>query len=406
MVTKAYALLVLLLLAQGVRAQNIESSQNELDGLKKQIGKLESDLRAIKSKEKKTFEQLEGYSKKTYLLNRLISSLRTEEQEKASQISLCEEQLTALRIRLNFLRSYYASYITGVYKKLNTGKLSFLTDASSLNQAFIRLHYLKTFTERGSGDVRRILAAQSELDSLKGNLEIQKAEKSEVIQQKTKEEKALTQSLKEQKQLLDKIKKDKTALGRELSAKKEAEQQIRRMITRLIAKAKLRAKSRKHKDTAKHSSTAASKAIEENEDFSPAASAKAAKYKGSLHPPVKNGIIVHHAGQTRNEKLNTVTINYGVDIKAGGDRTVRCALDGEISAIDWLPGYGTVVIVTHPSQLRTVYGRLGTINVKEGEKVSSGSPLGSVNESLEGPLLHFEVWNNRVYQNPEQWLRR
>ena len=42
----------------------------------------------------------------------------------------------------------------------------------------------------------------------------------------------------------------------------------------------------------------------------------------------------------------------------------------------------------------------------EGDKISGGSPIGRVNESLEGNILHFEIWNERNYQNPELWLAR
>ena len=38
--------------------------------------------------------------------------------------------------------------------------------------------------------------------------------------------------------------------------------------------------------------------------------------KGRLNWPITGGHIVRHFGEDRNAKLNTVTLNYGVDIKA------------------------------------------------------------------------------------------
>ena len=80
--------------------------------------------------------------------------------------------------------------------------------------------------------------------------------------------------------------------------------------------------------------------------------------------------------------------------------------EGIVSAIDWVPGYGSVLIVTHRDEYRTVYGHVTDLKVREGDKVTPGKILGSVNESLEGKILHFEIWNERNYQNPEQWLAR
>jgi len=30
--------------------------------------------------------------------------------------------------------------------------------------------------------------------------------------------------------------------------------------------------------------------------------------------------------------------------------------------------------------------------------------IGQVNDTLEGSILHFEIWNERNYQNPQEWL--
>jgi murein hydrolase activator len=74
--------------------------------------------------------------------------------------------------------------------------------------------------------------------------------------------------------------------------------------------------------------------------------------------------------------------------------------------IDWLPGYGSVVIVTHKGDFRTVYSHLSEIYVREGDKVRLGSLIGKVGESLEGNVLHFEIWNSRNKQDPENWLAK
>ena len=128
--------------------------------------------------------------------------------------------------------------------------------------------------------------------------------------------------------------------------------------------------------------------------------------KGRLNWPVERGKIVKQFGENRNVKLNTVTLNYGIDIKTVSEEDVRAVADGVISAIDWIPGYGSVVIITHKGDFRTVYSHLSNIFVKEGDRVKLGTIIGKVGESLEGNILHFEIWNSRNKQNPEVWLAR
>jgi len=99
-------------------------------------------------------------------------------------------------------------------------------------------------------------------------------------------------------------------------------------------------------------------------------------------------------------------LNYGVDIKSSGDLSVKSVAGGVISAIDYIPGYGSVIIISHKEDYRTVYSHLSEIFVNEGDKVKAGSVIAKVGESLEGYILHFEIWNSRVNQNPEKWFAK
>jgi murein DD-endopeptidase MepM/ murein hydrolase activator NlpD len=116
--------------------------------------------------------------------------------------------------------------------------------------------------------------------------------------------------------------------------------------------------------------------------------------------------VVRKFGESLNPKLKTLTVNYGIDIRASGDMSVKCVAEGVVSAVEWLPGYGTVLIISHKGNYRTVYGHLSDVFVKEGDKVNTGGMIAKVGESLEGNILHFEVWNGRQNVNPEIWLRK
>jgi murein hydrolase activator len=131
-----------------------------------------------------------------------------------------------------------------------------------------------------------------------------------------------------------------------------------------------------------------------------------AKLKGNMIWPLYKGKIIRKFGENRNKTLNTITLNYGVDIKAYKDKNVLCVGEGVVAALDWLPGYGNVVIVSHKDGYRTVYSHLSEIFVSEGDKVKKSSVLALVDEGLDGYVLHFEIWKARDKQNPEHWLSK
>jgi len=122
--------------------------------------------------------------------------------------------------------------------------------------------------------------------------------------------------------------------------------------------------------------------------------------------PVRKGKVIKKFGKNRNRRLNTVTVNYGIDIKVFSDMNVKSVAEGVVSAIDWIPGYGSVVIVSHKGNYRTVYSHLDKIYVSEGDRINSNFGIGKVGESINGYILHFEIWKSRKNQNPEVWLAR
>ena len=56
----------------------------------------------------------------------------------------------------------------------------------------------------------------------------------------------------------------------------------------------------------------------------------------------------------------------------------------------------------------SIYAGLASINVRNGQEVSTGQTLGSVAPDDADPgrgLLHFELRNERTKLNPLQWVR-
>ena len=126
----------------------------------------------------------------------------------------------------------------------------------------------------------------------------------------------------------------------------------------------------------------------------------------SLSWPVSSRRIVQGYGEQRNQELGTVTMNLGVDIGASSGSAVTAAEAGTVASVSSLPGYGSIVIISHGGGLHTVYAELAGVSVSRGSKVKRGSVIGTSGQNPElGPIVHFEVWKGRARQNPLRWLR-
>lgn len=132
--------------------------------------------------------------------------------------------------------------------------------------------------------------------------------------------------------------------------------------------------------------------------------------KGKLPFPVSGSYtIVKRFGTQQHPTLPHVTINSsGIDLATANGAAVRCVFDGEVSAVFRPDGYNNVVVIRH-GRYMTVYANLGSISVSTGQKVKAGQTIGTVytdpaNDNRS--ILHFEIRNQRVKENPEHWLRR
>mgnify|MGYP000863696131 CR=1 FL=1 len=81
---------------------------------------------------------------------------------------------------------------------------------------------------------------------------------------------------------------------------------------------------------------------------------------------------------------------------------------GKVAHAEKLRGMGDVVIVSHGGNYYTVYAYLSDLNVKTGDAVVAGQPLGAAGyyPAAGGPGMYFELRFREKAINPEQWLSK
>lgn len=380
---------------------SIKQQNKQLQNIRADIATLEKELKSKTRRERVSLQSLEKINKQNLLLNKLINNLFTEEKQKEEAIGRIEHDIESIEKRISNLKEQYSRYIVWFYKNPGLSMWRFILNSESFNQALVRYQYLKYISKQNKITLDKLTANKNKLTGLVTNLEEERKEKEALANQKVKEQLALEKKEKERKELVSLLKKDKKMIADEINLKRRAEILIKNIIAALV-EAEREAKKRALESKVKTDKKIDPGKLPQSFDYSSFQSF--VQLRGSLGWPVKEGRIVRKFGENKNEKLNTVTLNYGIDIGVNASQNVFVVAEGVVSAIDWIPGYGSIVIVTHRDDFRTVYGHVTGISVKEGERIKAGTIIGRVSESLEGNILHFEIWNERNYQNPEIWL--
>lgn len=124
------------------------------------------------------------------------------------------------------------------------------------------------------------------------------------------------------------------------------------------------------------------------------------------NPTLYNNIISKY-GYRRNPFTGRgVEYHYGIDIKGKKGSSIKTTANGIVDFAGWYGGYGKCVIIKHKNNLKTLYGHLSEISVKEGEKIVCGQIIGKLGNTgrSSGPHLHYEVIKNEEKINPIEFL--
>lgn len=398
--------LVFILTFVFAQEKQIENKKQELERIKSELKQLQDELDAKSRKEKLTYDSYNNLNRQVYLLSKVISKLRSEEIKKQNQIEEIKNEIASIENEIKEIKRNYSGYVVSVYKYGKTSELESLIDAKSFNQAILRIKYLREFSNRRQSDLKRLNENKDKLLAANKLLNRELEEKRILKEEKEKEALALKSKLNDEKKLLSILRKDKKNISRKLNDRKKAEVQIKNLIAKLIDEAEKKKQLLASEENKKNEKNISLNYNEYDLDLSTNKFTSFSELKGKLSWPVSRGKILTKFGEQKNKKLNTVTISYGIDILARGDLSVNVVADGVVSALEWLPGFGTVIIVSHKGGYKSVYGHMAEVYVSEGDKLKAGGVIGKVGESLEGNILHFQIWNGRQSVNPEHWLKK
>jgi septal ring factor EnvC (AmiA/AmiB activator) len=390
--------------AKGATAQAIRLRQDELDRLRRDIDACEQRLQLSRRQERYTQERLEDYDRQTSLIRRLVSHLNAEVTSNQQDIGVAQAALREAETELARVQERYRRAIVAAYKQGRAHDTELLLSAASLNQMYLRARYLRAVTEQQRRYVEAIRERRSIVEARKSSLQATVQRQEQALSAKAREEQRLVVRTAEQKEVLVRVRNDKAEQQKELRRKQAAAAQIERLISDLIERERQRAlASRGGSGGKRRGAGAAGSADVSTLPGKPISQTAFGRLKGRLPWPVAQGAVVGNFGEQVNPRLNTVTISNGIDIKAAGGAAVRAVADGTVKIVNFIPGFGSVLIIDHNDGFFTVYAHIG-VRVSLGQRVKAGQTIGTVAEGLSGPIMHFQLWRQRAKQNPLSWL--
>lgn len=402
--------LVLLISVGDVHSQSKRTRaelEKEKADVQKRLREFDLILKQTADRKKNTLGELRAVNSQLDARMAYINTLNREVLLVTNEISQTEKKISALENDLNNLKEEYAQMIY-VSSKLNSGVtiMTFIFSSSTFKQFYMRLIYLKQYSDARKKQVAEIQRVNADLEKQRLALEDKRQEKQTVLNQEQIQKKQLDQLKSEQQGIVNTLTQKEEELKKDIAATKKQQEELNRLIRMVIEEEIRLAKADAEKADTKTTRTAPGSNIPLTPEGA-ALSSSFAGNKGQIPWPVARGFISGRYGTHPHPTLRGIMeTNDGIDIQTNANEPVRAVFQGTVTKITTVPGMGGTVIIRH-GDYYTMYSRLRTITVRSGEQVEANTPIGTVNVNKDGVAeVHFQTWRGLEVMDPSIWLSK
>ncbi|WP_394343518.1 murein hydrolase activator EnvC family protein [Hymenobacter metallilatus] len=433
--------LLVLLTFQSAWAQRKSKAQLERErrATLRRIQETSRILAQTQKQKQASVGQLNALKEKLTVQQGVIKNISNELHYIETDVVQTETQVQKTQQSLEQLKAEYARLIYAGSKTANGyNRLMFLFASESFNQFLLRLRYIRQYTEVRQAQAAQITHTQQRLSTQLLGLKEKRQEKGSLLNNQISEKKNLLTLKTQQAEVVTKLTQQEEGLRKELAARQQAVSRLDNLIAQRVREEIARAARAAARRAAAASAARASAATAPGRSpaattrASPTAEAEAAAAsaaervdrvtltpetaelaasfhdnRGNLPWPVGRGFISQRFGRHNHPVLKNVVVeNRGVDIQTSAGEPVRAVFGGKVLTVASVPGMNTIVMVQHGDYF-TVYAKLRSVSVSEGQTVQARQAIGTVSTDAEGTSeVQFQVWHNSSNLNPENWLGR
>jgi len=369
-------------------------------------------LEQTKQKKEASIGQLNAIKEKITVQKGVITNISSELNYIESDMQKTETTVSSLRTDLDKLKAEYAAMVYATAKTANSyNKMMFLFASESFNNFVMRLRYLRQYSEARKKQVEQITHVSTSLEQKINVLSTKKQQKESLLNKRLSENKNLLNLRNEQNQVITQLSRQEQDLQQEVERRQQAVRKLDNLIAEMVREEIARsARLAREKAAASGSGTATTRSAANKVTLTPEAALLSSSFsgnKGRFSWPVARGFISQRFGVHPHPVLKGVqTQNNGIDIQTNSGQQARAIFNGKVTLVANIPGQGNAVMLQH-GEYFTVYAKLKSVNVAEGQQVAAHEALGTIQTNSEGTTeLQFQIWRNQNKLNPEPWLLR
>jgi len=377
-------------------SDQLADKQKELADLRQRSAQYEKELQKQNRNVTTELNLLANLDKEIDLTRSYIASMNTDLNRLEEQIERRGLEITELSAEQEKLRQTIKDRMVYFYKHKRTREIELLLSVQTWQQLKAWLRFEKMIADNDRRTLQALQTRGRSLQEARSFIQVEASTKEQSLQEKRREEVQLSRSRAKRQELLSTLQKNKKLMQSRLEDIRQSEKEISKLIAK-AEKARI-ANAKKQKKTERSERVSGSRTgVMTQSRFS--------DLKGRMIWPTR-GTIISHFGRERHPELNTITENLGIEIKARLGSPVIAVGEGVVQTITWQRSRGNIVIISHEEGYYTVYTHLQDIQVDEMQPVKQGQTIGTVGDSgsLIGPVLHFQIWQNTINLNPEEWL--
>jgi len=370
-----------------------EQKEEELMELREKIDQYEEQLSHSRAEAETASRLIANMDREIDVATSYLSSLQRQIRLKSRQIDNRRKEIDDLTEEINKLKKIIKKRVVSYYKFGKRHDYRLLFSSESWRQIRVWLKYQKMIAENDQRNYSALVEKKEKLEREQDQLSRDISQRKRALSSHQRETIRLKSSRTKREKYLKSLQKDTDYLRQHIQELQAAQNEIRSAIKRSEDRRIIREKSKQEEP--EH---IIKRRPSKDYDF--------ASLRGRMEWPVQ-GRIISHFGTHKHPTLKTVTENLGVEIKAAHGSSVKSVDAGQVQTITWQRGRGNIVIIAHDHGFYTVYTHLAEIQVNVMQIVSAGQVIGTVGDSgsLQGAMLHFQIWKNTENINPEHWLR-
>lgn len=363
--------------------RRLRESQRELDAIRQERDRLESDLERIRARAYTINEELSNLEQQRQATGRLVNELDRQLVGLNQQVMQQTRDLVLAENALAEKQAVSRRRLVEIYKRGPLRTVQVLLTAESFGDLLSRYKYL-FLVSRQDGQLTRqmrdlrhqIASSREEIVSGQRRIGARRDERSTELTRYVDLQRQRARSLRE-------TQRAERSTETQLASLSEEEGRIANLITTLEAErrnAEARTGSRLGSIT--------------DADL------------GRLDWPV-SGPVIYRFGPTQAAGGGRIRWD-GIGIRAPVGAEVHAVRSGRVVSAEPLGTYRTTVIVDHGGGYYTLYAWLEDAAVVRGQEVTAGQVIGHVGDSVDhGSRLHFEIRGpGSLPLDPLTWLRK